>query len=67
MPHHAPSRVAARVSPPSAATSDVTATRWSGSDAWRSPSTSAMPSAARMRRAAEQALEPHVDLFHRVK
>ena len=55
MPHQTPSRVAARVSPPSAATSDVTATRWSGSEAWRRPSTSAIPSATSKRRAAEQA------------
>ena len=44
-PHQTPSRVAALRSPPSAATSEVTATRWSGSEACRSPSTSAIPSA----------------------
>ena len=32
-PHQAPSRAAARASPSSAATSEVTATRWSGSEA----------------------------------
>src|SRR5919198_175363 len=45
IPHQAPSRAALRVSPSSAATSDVTATRWSGSDACRAPSRKAMPSA----------------------
>src|SRR5918999_6038993 len=44
-PHQAPSRTAPRVSLPSAATSEVVATRWSGSDAWRIPSTNATPRA----------------------
>ena len=33
VPHQAPSRAAPRTSPPSTATSEVTATRWSGSEA----------------------------------
>ena len=45
-PHQAPSCAAFRESPSSAATSEVTATRWSGSEAWRSPRAAAMPSAA---------------------
>ena len=44
-PHHAPRRAARRASPSSAATSEVTATRWSGSDAWRSPRMNAIASA----------------------
>ena len=44
-PHQAPRRAAPRASPPSAATSEVTATRWSGSEACRRPSTNAIPSA----------------------
>ena len=44
-PPRAEPRGAAGVAASSVATSEVTATRWSGSEAWRSPSTKAIPSA----------------------
>ena len=44
-PHQAPSRAAARVSAWSEAISEVTATRWSGSEACRSPRANATSSA----------------------
>ena len=47
VPHQTPSRAAPRTFPRSPATSEVTATRWSGSVAWRSPSARATSIATR--------------------
>ena len=65
MPHQAPRRAAGGCRRRSAATSDVTATRWSGSDACRSPSRNAIASATSERGAVEQAADEAVELLDR--
>ena len=64
-PHQAPRRAAERVPSCSEATSEVTATRWSGSDACRRPEQEGDPERDGERSAREQALEPGVELLGR--